>query len=272
MGDAARKTTLGDCSGQRLRTASLRYYPRWISQSKSAKPPRWRSAQHKSLLALFVMKPSLSNFKGKKFNRLTAVRFVEMRNHAQYWEFSCDCGGVKVALRRNVVKGMTGSCGCLHHEMMLRRNLVHGHAPRGNQHPLYHVWKCMKSRCQDKSDKDYGGRGISVCSRWQEFKNFFDDMAPTYKPGLWIERINNNGNYEPSNCTWATRKEQLNNKRSNHLLTFKGETMPISMWAPRVGGNKDLLYIRLRRGWSVERALSTPAGKLGSNGTVTILR
>lgn len=157
----------------------------------------------------------------------------------------------------------------------IQRNWKHGYATRANPHPIYDVWQGIKRRCSSDKGKDfpnYKGRGITVCERWQIFQNFFDDMALSYKPGLMIERTNNNLGYSPENCIWATRQQQNLNKRNLHLITFNGETLAASEWAKRLGGNTDIVYVRLRRGWTPERAVSTPAGKLGSNGSRTIHR
>jgi hypothetical protein len=217
--------------------------------------------------------PRVQAFLGKKFNRLTAIRFLGMKGSVQFWEFKCDCGGTKNTKISNVLKGWTGSCGCLHHEMLLRRNTVHGYAPRNiHRDAVYRCWLAIHSRCSNqnqKSWKHYGGRGISVCERWSSFENFLLDMGD--RPvGCSIDRINNDGNYEPGNCRWATRKTQNDNKRTVHKITFNGKTLNKRDWAKEIGGNPDIIYIRLKRGWSAEKAVSTPAGQLGSNGSRVI--
>lgn len=155
------------------------------------------------------------------------------------------------------------------------RNHKHGYAVRGKQHPVYKVWHSMTRRCRSNDPKNfpnYNGRGIKVCKRWLTFQNFFDDMAGTYRPGLMIERVDNNGGYNPPNCIWANRFVQNRNKRNVHKITNKGLTLTKREWAIKLGANPDLVYVRLGRGWSRERAVSTPAGQLGSNGSVTIPR
>jgi hypothetical protein len=218
--------------------------------------------------------PRVQAFVGKKFNRLTAVRFIEVKG-GQLWKFKCECGNFKNILLRNVRKGLTGSCGCLFREMLSKRNTTHGLARRGHEHPLYKTWTGMNRRCRCKTSidyKNYGGRGITVCHRWRKFVNFLKDMGPTYKPGLEIERINNSKGYCPKNCRWATRHEQNQNKRNVKPITFNGKTLTKREWSRQIGGNADIIYVRLGRGWSIERALSTPAGGVGTNGSVTILR
>lgn len=138
--------------------------------------------------------------------------------------------------------------------------LSHGHSRKGKMTPTYQAWANMKRRCLDpKSSRypRYGGRGIKLCYQWRSFDAFLLDMG--VKPdGMTLERKDVNGNYEPSNCIWATLKQQANNKTSNRLLTHDGATLTTSQWAERVGINHVSLRMRLHRGWSVERALTQP--------------
>lgn len=164
---------------------------------------------------------------GQKFNRLTAVRFVEIRNKHRFWEFKCDCGGSKIIMASSVTSGRTGSCGCIHREMIIKRNFKHGLLIRGKENPIYIVWRSMFWRCSDDGQNypNYKGRGITVCERWKEFQNFYDDMVATYLPGLTIERTNNDLGYSPENCIWGTRKVQRNNTRTVRKITFNGKTL-----------------------------------------------
>lgn len=125
---------------------------------------------------------------------------------------------------------------------------------------LYRIWQAMKRRCYNpkhKQYKDYGGRGIIICDEWlNEFSTFYEwSMANGYKEGLTIDRIEGNGNYEPTNCRWATVKEQANNRRSNHLVTYKEKTQTIAQWATETNVSAAVIAIRLKRGWSIEHAL-----------------
>jgi hypothetical protein len=119
----------------------------------------------------------------------------------------------------------------------------------------------MLGRCTDPENPswhNYGGRGITVCQRWKRsFANFIEDMGARPHPSLTIERINNDGNYEPSNCKWATRKEQCRNRRGNTLLTHNGHTRCLAEWSEHTGISVDLLIFRLRKGWSVKETLET---------------
>ncbi|MEU2098663.1 hypothetical protein ABZ741_21460 [Streptomyces globisporus] len=104
----------------------------------------------------------------------------------------------------------------------------------------------------------YGGRGITVCDRWRAFPAFYTDMEPTYRDGLSIDRIDNNGGYEPSNCRWATPREQARNKRTNRYIEWRGEARVLADWVDRTGISESTIRRRLERGWSVERALTAP--------------
>ena len=128
--------------------------------------------------------------------------------------------------------------------------------------PGYCNWKAMVDRCTNPDAKhflDYGGRGITVCERWLKVENFLTDMLPKPSNAHSLDRINNDGNYEPSNCRWATRKEQQRNKRNNHLVTFNGQTLCCSAWDDEIGLRRGTTSSRLNHGWSVQRALTAAA-------------
>ncbi len=140
--------------------------------------------------------------------------------------------------------------------------LKHGHAFRGGLTPEYRSWKRIIVRCENKNTKDfpdYGGRGIKVCDRWRHsFENFLADMGLKPSPRHSIDRIDNNGHYQPDNCRWATPKEQSRNARRNHLVTFQGQTLCVSELAEKTGIRYHTLRSRIRLGWTVERAISEP--------------
>ena len=127
-------------------------------------------------------------------------------------------------------------------------------------HELFERWKSMLRRCYEKSHKSfyrYGGRGVEVCERWQVFDNFVDDLYPTYEKGLTLEREDNDGDYNPHNCSWVTRKCQQQNKVNNRNITHGGIERSMTEWAEFVGLQPDTVRKRLNRGWSVEEALTT---------------
>lgn len=136
----------------------------------------------------------------------------------------------------------------------------HGHAQTKKKTKIYYVWLSMRKRCHTPSCKDYvnyGGRGITICARWNVFENFLEDMGE--KPvGMSLDRINNDGNYEPGNCRWATPKEQTWNSKRVKLITFKGETKPMRVWDKELGFSVGTLRSRLMRGMSVEDAMLAP--------------
>lgn len=138
---------------------------------------------------------------------------------------------------------------------------THGNQTHGQSYSkTYHAWIELRARCQNPKHAhfpDYGGRGITVCDRWQTFENFRADMGDMPK-GLQIDRINNDLGYAPDNCRWASRKQQARNRRGNRLLTLQNETLPMAAWSERLRFPRNLISNRLRRGWTVERALTAP--------------
>lgn len=128
----------------------------------------------------------------------------------------------------------------------------------------YRIWSSMLTRCNNpksKSYKDYGGRGIKVCKKWLSFMGFWEDVKKGYSDKLTIDRINNDGNYSKENCRWVTRTKQGNNKKNNVYLTFNGERKTVAQWITKIGINKQTLWARINRGWSIEKALITSVRK-----------
>jgi hypothetical protein len=140
-------------------------------------------------------------------------------------------------------------------------NFKHGHAPAGNPTPTYRRWLAMHQRCANPKLKEFflwGGRGIKVCARWQDYPAFLEDMGEQ-PPGMSLDRYpDHDGDYSPSNCRWADPKQQSRNKRNNLLMTFRGQTLCQSEWAESLGIHKETLRKRLAMGWSVEKAFLTP--------------
>lgn len=189
---------------------------------------------------------------GETFGRLTVAENTRTGPYAACL-CRCECGTEKVIRRDCLTDGVTKSYGCLQRDSMSRRQRRHGMSAS----PTWRVWRSMRQRCEDSNCKGfagYGGRGIRVCERWQVFENFIDDMGEAPK-GMQLERIDNDGNYEPSNCKWATRKEQARNRRSTKFVEYRGERMCVSELADKVGMSRGTLACRLKRGVPVEQAV-----------------
>lgn len=202
------------------------------------------------------------NLTGQKFGRLVAIKLHHRDSRGRaHWEFLCDCGEKTIAGGHGVTSGKTQSCGCLNRESQLIRNTTHGMT---GTH-FYWKWGHMHGRCTNPNIerfKDYGGRGIKIL--WKSFEEFRDDMYESYlehvkihgKTDTTIERTDVDGDYSKENCTWATRKEQMRNKKSNRTLEHNGMKKCINEWVDITGLNRSTIYRRLRRGLSVENALT----------------
>ena len=194
---------------------------------------------------------------GTRFGRLIAVEDVgRCKDRHHLWRCVCDCGNEAIVSSNQLRRGNTRSCGCL----MFDTNTKHGqHKTR-----LYKTWANMVARCTTPSASNYecyGGRGITVCEEWRSFKPFYEwAVLNGYQSNLTIDRIDVNGNYCPENCRWATAKEQANNTRRSHYLTFNGETHTITEWSKITGLSPGCIRGRLGVcGWSVGDALTKPA-------------
>lgn len=198
---------------------------------------------------------------GMRFNALTVIR--RMPVDGSIWLVRCDCGVTKTMLHGSIVRAK--SCGCLTKEILRKARTTHGMAILKTS--TYLTWRSMRTRCLKpwhKSYKDYGGRGIKICDSWLKFENFLADMGE--KPeGMQLDRVDNNGNYEPSNCRWATPMQNCNNRRSSHYIEHNGERRTISQWARVKGIPRDTLSFRLESGWSVAEAMTTPVKRQKNN-------
>ena len=193
-----------------------------------------------------------------KYGRLWIVKYIGARgNHRSFFLCVCDCGNLFEVAWSAIQSGGTQSCGCLNMEMCAQRPRTHGLRKSSE----YAIWQQILNRCRNSNLRNfssYGGRGIRVCERWLKFENFYADMGPRPTPQHSIDRIDNDGNYEPDNCRWSTRKEQCRNTRRNRLVTFRGETMCIAELCERLSLENDKVRQRLNRGWSIERIVATP--------------
>lgn len=189
---------------------------------------------------------------GQKYQRWTVLSHSHQVGSHQYYLCRCECGTEKIVQANSLRTGTTKSCGCHRVETSKRLHTTHG----ATKHPAYQSWSAMRGRCKDPKNTRYelyGGRGISVCDAWQTFEGFWADMGPTWKAGLSIDRIDVNGNYEPSNCRWATVDEQANNKRNSKFLDTPWGRMTQSQAAERAGISVSALAARINRKWTGNR-------------------
>ena len=201
------------------------------------------------------------NLLGQVFGQLTVVEAAEPVNGTTYWWCVCACGVHKQIGAGELKQGKTVSCGCQRGHARGAQLRTHGEGYGTNKTVEYGVWGKMHGRCEHPGNpnyKDYGGRGITVCTRWsgpQGYTNFLEDMGRRPSAAHSIERKDNNAGYSPENCIWATKLVQMANKRDNRRLTFNGETLHLAEWARRVGLKRTTLRARLDAGWALEDAL-----------------
>lgn len=192
---------------------------------------------------------------GDRFARLTVIKKSEKKDKSRIsiYECKCDCGNIVFARRTNLLDGRIKSCGCFTKDRMTKH--------KKSNTRLYHIRSGMIGRCENPNNKDYknyGSRGISVCKEWRESFEAFYNWAINngYADNLTIDRINNNGNYEPSNCRWTDCKTQSRNTRTNCYYTYNGETKTIAEWAEIKGIRRDTLSRRIQNGITGEKLFS----------------
>lgn len=183
------------------------------------------------------------NYVGEKFGRLLAIERIPCEDYRTRYKCRCDCGKEIIVLGESLVSGNTQSCGCLVSESIRKRTTTHGYC--GTR--LYSIYNGMKDRCcnpKNTAYKNYGGRGITICEEWLNSFLIFKDWASNngYADKLTIDRIDVNGNYEPSNCRWITFKEQQQNKQTTHYYEIGGEKKSISQWAEQFGIPYNKMY------------------------------
>jgi hypothetical protein len=213
-----------------------------------------------------VAHPSANIAAGDRFGRWTVVGSAERsRTGFKRWTCRCECGVERIVWQSVLLNGTSSSCGCYARERA-RENSTHGATVGYKPTAEWRVWNGMKRRCYDKKEpayRNYGGRGITVCVRWlNDFAAFLADVGPRPpsdgKRPFTIERIDNNGNYEPGNVRWATWSEQCRNRRTSRMVTLNGETKSLLTWCEELSRDYDLVAGRLQKGWSVERAFNAP--------------
>jgi hypothetical protein len=197
--------------------------------------------------------PQFCDITGEVYGRVEAMRYAGVQlspkgKRTSMWVCRCLCGKEFTASGNNLKRGNTKTCGCSRgsHKM--------------SDSPEWEAWSAITQRCTNPKNpgfRNYGGRGISVCKRWRQFENFFVDMG-VRPEGYSIDRTNNEGNYEPSNCKWVLNRLQHRNKRSNRMITLKGETRCISEWSEIIGVSPNGLSKRIKKGWSEDQIMSPP--------------
>lgn len=207
---------------------------------------------------------------GRRFGIITVLKFLKRKKIPSgtrgYWLCKCDCGTERGIAGTSLRAGRTKSCGCVN---LLGKPRRSGPNRKINYHglsrtsPIYRIWSEMRRRCLSEKSllyPDYGGRGITICERWDNFQLFHHDMIGAWKAGLSLGRINNHRGYSPANCCWQTSKEQNNNQRGNRLIRIGDETKTMAQWLEHYGISANCFYNRLKRGMTEAQAMSWPSG------------
>lgn len=199
----------------------------------------------------FTKGSGLHDLTKQRFGQLEVIELAEIRNKRSYWLCKCDCGNMKVVRSDSLISHKTVSCGCL----MKKRCLLNFHIENQHgltHHPAYNTWFNMMNRCYSERNtyySDYGGRGITVCDEWRDVRNFCKWADETgFKKPLTIERVDVNGNYEPSNCTWITMSEQMLNQRRTIRILYNGEIRPLLSVARELGLKDTTVHSRWKKG------------------------
>lgn len=193
----------------------------------------------------------------RKFGRMTVVAVVRTGKELHF-ECVCACGAKKLCRKGHIIHGRIKSCGCYRRDITMKHGMF-----RSSE---YQSWQAMKERCHNPNSTSfhkYGGRGISVCKRWQNsFENFFKDMGPKPSSLHSINRKNNDGDYTPGNCEWADLITQANNTRTNRVITARGRTMTVAQWSRFSGINCNTIRHRLFDGWSERKAVTVAVWRI----------
>jgi hypothetical protein len=195
---------------------------------------------------------------GQRFGRLVVIAKDGTTIEGSHWLCQCDCGTTRAFSGSSLKRGIVRSCGCLRREVARTTFTTHGQSESAE----FKIWMGILQRCTNPRNKaypNYGKRGITVCERWQFFENFYADMGARPSPDHSVDRVNNDGPYAPANCRWATHGEQRRNSRKVVRVTYHGKTMVLRDWAAELGFTYTTLKHRFQRGWSIERAFTTPS-------------
>jgi hypothetical protein len=221
-------------------------------------------SKHKQYIFVHGIKVSES-FVPERFGRLTTVGPVFYVCGQRLQVCACDCGKCVIVHLSNLTQAKTRSCGCLNAEKRRTSGIKHGHVANGKWSLTYKSWAAMTQRCQYAQSNRYyryGGRGIEICERWigrDGFANFLADMGERPSKHHTIDRIDNDGNYCPENCRWATREEQMRNRSNARILTHQGISQTVAAWSSQTGMDRHTIVSRIDvLGWSVDKALTTP--------------
>lgn len=212
-----------------------------------------------------MMQYRVRDMTGQTFGRLTVKAFRGTnKRRCALWECSCSCGHIVVVSSESLRKGNTKSCGCLHKDYVLRYMYKHGETGL-TKTPEYKAWSSIMERCTNplhKSWVSYGGRGIRIAPAWRiSYLDFLKAVGRRPGRGYSIERIDNDGDYTPENCRWATAKEQGNNRRTNRWLDFNGCRKTVAQWCEELGLVRSTVTSRLRAGWAVGDILTNKLPK-----------
>ena len=202
---------------------------------------------------------------GQRFGRLTVIcradNYIKPNGHKESaWLCRCECGKETVITRTNLKRAR--SCGCSKGKYISDSKITHGMS----NSRLYRIWRNMKNRCYNPNVERYnryGGRGIKICDEWKDdFQVFYEwSMNHGYSDKLSIDRIDTNGNYSPNNCRWITMPEQADNKSNSRLFEFNNSAHTVSEWSEKTGISRDVIWNRIKRGWSIDKVLTQPVRK-----------
>lgn len=208
---------------------------------------------------------------GNKYGRWTVLGVGESRFYSdktkktsiehRMWLCLCECGTERVVSEMSLKSGKSVSCGCYNRERSSLKHTKHGEVVGDIKSVEYSVWSQLKARCNNPKNSRfamYGGRGISVCERWNEFGNFLEDMGRRPGKSYSLDRIDNNKGYSPDNCKWSTPHEQMTNRTITRFVSMNGEKVPLATLAKQHNIPANTLRFRILKGWDIDEALNKP--------------